>query len=159
MHMQTRGCKYSLELLMLSGMPLETCWAFNERWNNKWYYNVASCWLFLLSHTTMHRSMNIKFINNPFNFYCTLYFISKAMPEILQLILLLHCSYEHYLNIRKVDHFPLPLLTLTYKHYSSSQHVGNNTIRHWHIILTHCGRVTQISFFNTVKLGTSASSP
>ena len=26
-------------------------------------------------------------------------------------------------------------------------------------ILTHCGRVTQICVFNTVKLGTSASSP
>jgi len=25
--------------------------------------------------------------------------------------------------------------------------------------LTHCGRVTQICIFNTVKLGTSASSP
>ena len=23
-------------------------------WNNKFYYRVASCWLFLLSHTTMH---------------------------------------------------------------------------------------------------------
>ena len=30
-------------------------------------------------------------------------------------------------------------------------------IRAW--ILTHCGRVTQICVFNTVKLGTSASSP
>ena len=49
-----------LELLMMSGMPLEICWAFNERWNNKFYYKVASCWLFLLSHTTMHGSMNIK---------------------------------------------------------------------------------------------------
>jgi len=38
-----------LELLMMSGMPLETCWAFNERWNNKFCYNVASCWLFLLN--------------------------------------------------------------------------------------------------------------
>jgi len=27
------------------------------------------------------------------------------------------------------------------------------------VILTHCGRVTQICVFNTVKLGTSASSP
>jgi len=35
--------------------------AFNEQWNNKFYYKVASCWLFLLSHTTMHGSMNIKF--------------------------------------------------------------------------------------------------
>ena len=29
----------------------------------------------------------------------------------------------------------------------------------WTIILTHCGRVTQICIFNMVKLGTSASSP
>jgi len=27
------------------------------------------------------------------------------------------------------------------------------------LYLTHCGRVTQICVFNTVKLGTSASSP
>jgi hypothetical protein len=27
------------------------------------------------------------------------------------------------------------------------------------VILTHCGRVTKISVFNKVKLGTSASSP
>ena len=38
-----------LELLMMSGVPLETCWAFNERWNNKFCYKVASCWLFLLN--------------------------------------------------------------------------------------------------------------
>jgi hypothetical protein len=49
-----------LELLMMRGMALETCWAFNERWNNKFYYKVASCWLFLLSHTTIHGSINIK---------------------------------------------------------------------------------------------------
>jgi len=49
-----------LELLMMSSMPLETCCAFNKRWNNKFYYKVASCWLFLLSHTTMHGSVNIK---------------------------------------------------------------------------------------------------
>jgi len=55
-----RGCKYSLELLIMSSMPLETCWAFNKFCNNKFYYKVASCWLFLLIHTTMHGSMNIK---------------------------------------------------------------------------------------------------
>jgi len=49
-----------LELLMMSGVPLEICWAFNERWNNKFCYKVASCWLFLLNHTMMHGSMNIK---------------------------------------------------------------------------------------------------
>jgi len=68
-----------LELLMMSGMPLETRWAFNERWNNKSYYKVASCWLFLLSHTMMHGSMNIKHCNempqvggwNLFYVFCT----------------------------------------------------------------------------------------
>ena len=29
-----------LELLMMCGMPLETCRAFNERWNNKFYYKL-----------------------------------------------------------------------------------------------------------------------
>jgi hypothetical protein len=57
----TRGCKYSLELLMMSGMPLDTYWAFNKLWNNKFYYKVASRWLFLLIHTTTHESMNTKF--------------------------------------------------------------------------------------------------
>jgi hypothetical protein len=49
-----------LELLVMSGIPLETCWAFNEQWNNKFCYKVASCWLFLLNHIAMHGSMNIK---------------------------------------------------------------------------------------------------
>jgi hypothetical protein len=38
-----------LELLTMSRVPLETCWVFNERWNNKFYYKAASCWLFLLN--------------------------------------------------------------------------------------------------------------
>jgi len=38
--------KYSLELLMMSGVPLETCWGFNKLWNNKFYYKAASCWYF-----------------------------------------------------------------------------------------------------------------
>jgi hypothetical protein len=41
---KTRGCNYSFELLMVS---LETCWAIKKRWNNKFYYTAASCWLFL----------------------------------------------------------------------------------------------------------------
>ena len=49
-----------LQLLMMSGVPLETCWAVNERWNNKFCYKVASCCLFLLSHTTMQGPMNNK---------------------------------------------------------------------------------------------------
>jgi len=35
------------ELLLMSGVPLETRWAIKKHWNNKFYYTVASCWLFL----------------------------------------------------------------------------------------------------------------
>ena len=48
-------------------------------------------------------------------------------------------------------------------------HCGHIKVINWKVcvrivengrdILTHCGRVTQICVFNTVKLGTSASSP
>jgi len=31
------------ELLMMSGLSLETCWAIKKHWNNKFYYTVASC--------------------------------------------------------------------------------------------------------------------
>jgi len=76
---------------MMSGMPIGTCWAFNERWNNKFYYKVASCWLFLLSHTTMHGSMNIKIIFNlrtaSFKVYCAIWvrssnFHHQASPRV-----------------------------------------------------------------------------
>jgi len=60
MNVVTGRSQIQLELLMMSGIPLETFWAFNELWNNKFCYKVASCWLFLLNHTTMHGSMNIK---------------------------------------------------------------------------------------------------
>jgi hypothetical protein len=42
-----------------------------------------------------------------------------------------------------------------------SNFVGNNNLQLWKakVDLKHCGRVTQICIFNTVKLGTSASSP
>ena len=35
------------ELLMMSGVSLETCWAIKKHWNNKIYYTVSSCWSFL----------------------------------------------------------------------------------------------------------------
>jgi len=69
-----------LELLMVSGMPLETCWGFNEWWNNKFYYKVAFCWLFLLIHTTMHGSMNIKFFYFISQLYLTL---CKYLPKFI----------------------------------------------------------------------------
>jgi hypothetical protein len=50
-----------LELLMTSGVPLETCWAFNERWNNKFCYKVASSWLFIQSpHAYVNQRLQIQ---------------------------------------------------------------------------------------------------
>ena len=43
---------------MVNGMPLETCWAFSEFWNNKFHYKVASCWLFLLIQSKVYYRMN-----------------------------------------------------------------------------------------------------
>jgi hypothetical protein len=51
----TQRLQIQLELLMMSGVPLETCWAFNEQWNNKFFYKVASCCLFLLSHALCYK--------------------------------------------------------------------------------------------------------
>jgi len=31
---------------MMSGVPLETCWAFKKLWNNRFYFKAASCWYF-----------------------------------------------------------------------------------------------------------------
>jgi hypothetical protein len=36
-----------LELLMMGGVPPETCRAVKKHWNNKFYYTVASCWFFV----------------------------------------------------------------------------------------------------------------
>jgi len=44
---------------MMSGVPLETCSAFNKLWNNKFYYKVASCWLFLLVLCNIPEKRNI----------------------------------------------------------------------------------------------------
>ena len=43
-----------LGLLMMSDIPLETYWAFNVLWNNKFRYQVASCWLLLLSNADIY---------------------------------------------------------------------------------------------------------
>jgi len=35
------------ELLMMRGVSLETCWAIKKHCNNKFYYTIASFWLFI----------------------------------------------------------------------------------------------------------------
>ena len=82
------------ELLMMSGMPLETCWAVNELWNNKFCYKVASCWLFLLSHTTMHGSMNIKCNYSVFDMFPTSKWSSSGRLVLAVLWYFFHASIE-----------------------------------------------------------------
>jgi hypothetical protein len=31
---------------MMSGVPLESCWAIKKLWNDEFYYKAASCWYF-----------------------------------------------------------------------------------------------------------------
>jgi hypothetical protein len=44
---KTRGCQCSFGLLMMGGMSLETCWASYKYGIIKFWYIVASCWIFL----------------------------------------------------------------------------------------------------------------
>ena len=72
-----------LGLLMMSDIPLETCWAFNELWNNKFRYQVASCWLLLLSHTTMHGPMNIKKNTICYFYWTMLSIVNREIQSLL----------------------------------------------------------------------------
>ena len=44
---KTRGCKCSFRLLMMSSVSPETCWALYKYGIIKFWYIVASCWIFL----------------------------------------------------------------------------------------------------------------
>jgi len=46
-YVKPEGAITVFELLMMSCVSLETCWAIKKHWINKFYYTVASCWLFL----------------------------------------------------------------------------------------------------------------
>jgi len=44
---KTRGCQCSFRLLMMDGVSPETCWASYKYGIIKFWYIVASCWIFL----------------------------------------------------------------------------------------------------------------
>jgi len=44
---KTRGCQSNFRLLMMGGVSPETCWASYEYGIIKFWYIVASCWIFL----------------------------------------------------------------------------------------------------------------
>jgi len=70
----------------------------------------------------------------------------------------MHVHFNHWLRNAVaraiVTHIPLLLLQSSRLSVQNIQFCLLETTK-----LTHCGRVTQICVFNTVKLGTSASSP
>jgi hypothetical protein len=96
--------------LMMSGVPLETCWAFNKLWNNKFYYKFASCWLFLLIHTAMHGSMNVKPVLEV-NAYKTKYMVMSGDRNAgwSHNIIIVNSSFE------RVEDFKYLGTTLTYQ--------------------------------------------
>jgi hypothetical protein len=57
------------ELLMISGVSPETCWAIKKHWNNKFYYTVASYWFFLLDlhNSFKHSCCHIVFYREIWN--------------------------------------------------------------------------------------------
>jgi hypothetical protein len=56
---KTRGCYCSFRLLVMGGVSLETCSA-SYKYEIKFWYTVASCWIFYVNYTMMHGSTNIK---------------------------------------------------------------------------------------------------
>jgi hypothetical protein len=44
---KTRGCQCSFMFLMMGGVSPETCWASYKYGIVKFWYSVASCWIFL----------------------------------------------------------------------------------------------------------------
>jgi hypothetical protein len=65
-----------LEFLMMNGVPLETYWAFIERWHNKFYCDVAFCWLFLLKSRWLAIPMKSQIIGVP------LYLERRQLPPL-----------------------------------------------------------------------------
>ena len=51
---KTRGCQGSFRLLMMGGVSPETCWASYKCGIIKFWYIVASCWIFLYEFYAIH---------------------------------------------------------------------------------------------------------
>jgi len=56
---KTRGCQCSFRLLMVGSVSPETCWASYKYGIIKFWYIVASCWIFLYEFIMMHGSTNV----------------------------------------------------------------------------------------------------
>ena len=46
---KTRGCQCSFRLLIMGGVSPETCWV-SRKYEIKFWYTVASCWIFYMNY-------------------------------------------------------------------------------------------------------------
>jgi hypothetical protein len=101
---KTRGGKCSFRLPMMGGVSPETCWA-SCKYEIKFWYTVAPCWIFYVNYTAMHGSMNIKS-----NLFITYVIHAKAyerkIPTAAARIL-----FEHLALNRVVSYLPSQSLT------------------------------------------------
>jgi len=91
---------------MMSGVPLETCWAFNKLWNNKFYYKAASCWCF---YRIIH---NARIHEYQIYVYCTLTEVFLNLTEIFLTLtevfpcFFLNCKANARVKLAKTGHGP-----------------------------------------------------
>jgi len=82
--MQNQRLQCSFRLLMMGGVSLETCWA-SYKYEIKFWYTVASCWIFYVNYTVMHGSTNINFIAHvDWTFPQRIYTILSEIPHITE---------------------------------------------------------------------------
>ena len=75
----TRGCQCSFRLLMMGGVSPETRWASYKYGTIKFWYIIASCWIFLYEFYNDARTRNVKFtyfvpsfLSSSFNLFLSL---------------------------------------------------------------------------------------
>ena len=106
----------------MSGVSLETCWAIKVHWNNKFYYTVASCWLFLydLSYDArIHKHQVFKRVFGIKLYYqgdcCTTF--HKKIPQIVYCIIITAILLRHMFNPLKPELIPICYLLALLAHH------------------------------------------
>jgi len=74
---KTRGCQCSFRLLMMGGVSPETCWASYKYGIIKFWYIVASCWVFLYE---LYYDARIHKLKLMILFCCVRFFITYHQP-------------------------------------------------------------------------------
>ena len=106
-----------LRFLMMSDITLETCWTINVRWNNKFPYQAASRWLFLLVilRCTVPWMLNVYFSLCNLIYYPVLLRVlgqsyhRQACVSSLLLELMLHTVVKMYWHLMFI-HLEMPLI-------------------------------------------------